>query len=372
MASLPERSYLRRLFITALVVITLVVLWQAVIVFLLLLLAGLLAIVLHAASTPLRNRTRLSERGAVAVTTLFLVSLLALLGWFFAPKLIEQAGQFSEALPSLIAEVRDLAQQVPLAESYLEQLLPEDSQSLEGERGNGQADPNDNGSTNQESIAPDDPVGSAINIVSTVVETTILFLFVVFAALFLALRPQLYKSGILQLVPQAKTQRAEEVIDMTVLTLRHWLLGQLVVMAIVGVLTTLGLWMLGVPLALLLGFIAGILEFVSLLGPITAAVPGILVALAVGPMTAVYAALLYLAIQQLESYAITPLVQQQAVHLPPVLTVTAVVLMHSLFGIVGAFVAVPLVVVLRVLVKMLYVQDVLGKDIKLEGTANNG
>lgn len=371
MAALPERSFLRRLFVTMLMVVAVVVLWRGTTVFLLLFLAGLLAVVLHAASAPLRDRTRLSESAAVAVTAFVLVALLILAGWLFAPRLTEQANEFVQAFPELLTEVRDLAQQVPLLGDYLEQFLPDNAQTPEQDS-NGSAEANNNESSNQDGASLNDAVGPAFEAVASLFKFAIYVLFVVFAALFLAMTPGLYKGGLLQLVPRERTQRAEEVIDITVLTLRHWLLGQLAVMAIVGVLSAFGLWALGVPLALLLGFIAGILEFISLLGPIIAAVPAILVALSVSPTTAVYVALLYFAIQQLESYVITPLVQKRAVHLPPVLTITIVVLMHALFGLVGAFVAVPAAVVLRTLVKMLYVQDELGKEIELEAATNGG
>lgn len=161
-------------------------------------------------------------------------------------------------------------------------------------------------------------------------------------------------------------QRAEEVIDTVVLTLRLWLLGQLVVMVAVGTLSTIGLWLIGVPGALLLGLFAGLLEFVPVIGPLIAAIPAVLVALVESPVTAVYVALLYFGVQQLEEYVITPLAQQRAVHLPPLLTIAAVLIMQILFGILGALVATPLIAALMVLVKMLYLEDVLGKEVELQ------
>jgi predicted PurR-regulated permease PerM len=116
------------------------------------------------------------------------------------------------------------------------------------------------------------------------------------------------------------------------------------------------LWLLGVPAAIALAVIAGVFEFIPIIGPILAAVPGIAIALTVSPLTAVWVTLFYIAIQQMESNVLTPIVMRGAVRLPPALTVLFQTLMAVVFGFLGLLLAVPILAVVMVLVKTLYVE----------------
>ena len=124
-------------------------------------------------------------------------------------------------------------------------------------------------------------------------------------------------------------------------------------------LTGSALAVLGMPLAMSLGVVAGILEFIPVIGPILAAVPGVLLAFSKGPEMALYVTLVYIAVQQIESNVITPLVQRWAVRLPPVIGLLAVVACGLLFGVLGVVFAMPIAVVVMVMVKKLYVEDTL-------------
>jgi predicted PurR-regulated permease PerM len=183
--------------------------------------------------------------------------------------------------------------------------------------------------------------------------------------LYLAAEPELYRKGVLHLVPKKKRERAQEVLNTVGYTLRWWLLGQLVAMSFVFALSWAGLAALGVPLALTLAVISGLLTFIPFLGPIIAAIPAILVALMEGWQLALGVTLLYVVIQNAEGYIITPLVQRQAVELPPALTLTAEILMILLLGFFGLVFAVPLAAATMVAVKMIYVQDILGDEIEV-------
>jgi predicted PurR-regulated permease PerM len=180
--------------------------------------------------------------------------------------------------------------------------------------------------------------------------------------IYFAVHPSLYQRGITLLVSKNKSDRVQQALDASGRTLRYWLLGQAVLMLCVGILTTLGLWLAGVPMAFLLGVIAGLLEFIPLLGSVLGAVPGVLVALTQDPQTVLYAVLVYIVVQQLENQLLAPLVQKKAVHLPPALVILVVVAFGLLFGIPGILVATPMTAVIMVCIKMLYVQDVLGKS----------
>lgn len=116
------------------------------------------------------------------------------------------------------------------------------------------------------------------------------------------------------------------------------------------------------PLALTLGILTGVLNFIPNFGPLIAGVPAVLIALLVSPQTALYTLLLYAVLQALDGYVFTPLVDRRSVELPPVLTISAQVLLGVLVGIVGVMLASPLTAALIVIVRMLYVEDALGDE----------
>ena len=187
-------------------------------------------------------------------------------------------------------------------------------------------------------------------------------LILVFIGLYLAAAPRTYRNGLLRLVPARGRQRAAEVLRALGITLQWWLIGTFVKMVVVGVAITVGLLMLDIPLALALGLLAFLLEFIPYLGPTLASIPALLIALAVGPVEAGYVLLLYGAVQAVEGYVVAPLIDQRSVHLPPALAIVTQVLLAVALGALGAVFATPLAAVAMVLVKMLYIEDQLGES----------
>lgn len=195
-------------------------------------------------------------------------------------------------------------------------------------------------------------------------------LVIVFIGLYFAYDPHLYHDGFAQCLPARKRARAREVLQGIEHALQRWLLGKIVSMTIVGVLTGIGLWGLGIPLALTLGIIAGLLAFIPNFGPVMSVIPAVLLGLLQGPMMALYVLALYSAVQLVESYLITPIIQSWAVSLPPVLLITFQVLMGVLAGSLGLIFATPLLVALIVVVEMLYIQDHLGEQVEVAGNSD--
>jgi predicted PurR-regulated permease PerM len=183
---------------------------------------------------------------------------------------------------------------------------------------------------------------------------------VVFLGLYLAVEPEPYLRGLERLLPIPRRARFREVVAEIGDKLNDWLLGQAVQMALVGTVTGVGLWMLGLPGALPLGIAAGLLDFVPYLGPVAAFIPAALVAVGEGPSMVGAVLVLYLAVQMVESYLIAPLVQRSSVSLPPALTILAQVLAGFAAGLPGVLVATPLAAAAMVVVRMLYIEDVLG------------
>jgi predicted PurR-regulated permease PerM len=143
-------------------------------------------------------------------------------------------------------------------------------------------------------------------------------------------------------------------------TLQSWLVAKLFEMLLIGGLTTLGLWLLGIELALVLGLIAGLLSFIPNIGPVLSVIPAVLLASLEGTRTMLYVVGLYTIVQALESYVFTPWMQQRIVSVPPALTISMQLLFGLLAGTLGLLLATPLVAVGMVLVRMLYVEDILG------------
>ena len=179
---------------------------------------------------------------------------------------------------------------------------------------------------------------------------------VVFVGFFLAFDPETYRRGILLLAPPQHRVRAAELLRNCVEKLWWWTLGRLVAMAIVGLATAIGLKLLGIPLALSLGVVAGLVSFVPTIGAVLAIVPALLVAFQQGPWAPVYVLALYLAIQAIENHLITPIVQQQATSVPPLIVVISQVLMGLLVGIIGVAIATPLSALVIELVRDTYVE----------------
>lgn len=194
--------------------------------------------------------------------------------------------------------------------------------------------------------------------------------FVLFLAIYVGAGAEMYRVGMLALVPRRRRARWEEVLDTCANGLRRWLVMQLIAMLAIGSVTTVVLLVIGVRSALPLGILAGLLEFVPTVGPILSAIPAVGMAFVDSPEKAVIVALAYVAIQFLENHLLIPLLMKEGVDLPPVLTILMQATMALVFGVVGLFVAVPLLVLATILVKLLYVEDVLGETTTLPFTGH--
>ncbi len=347
---LDARPTLIRAFIYTSVILVLLLLWFALDVLLLIFAAILLAVFLRGLSDWLSERTSLSPGWSLALVVLALLILLVSSTWLLAPTVGRQARQLATQLPAAMTHVRERIQQYTLGQQLVEQ-APSPGDILE-EQGR--------------------LVERATGLFSTTLGTLANIIIILFVGLYLAVNPKLYTRGIERLIPIGRRRRAREVLFTLGYTLRKWLLGQLFSMTVVGVLMTVGYWIIGIPLALVLGILAGLLEFIPTFGPILSVLPALALSLLASPTQALYVVLLYTVVQMVESYLLTPLVQQRAVELPPAITIVALVVLGELLGFLGLLLATPIAAVALVLVKMLFVEDVLGDrsiDVKGEDEA---
>lgn len=332
--------YTRLVLLITLIVSLVLLLWYAVDVFLLIFAGVLLAIFLRALSDWLTQHSPLSGGWSLAVVVLVLISVIGLFGWLLAPRLAEQIDELSQTLPRSIQNLSQSVERYGWGRRILDR------------------------TPSFEDLMPDksDVLAKATGVFSTTFGVIVNAVVILFVGLYLAVNPKLYKDGFVSLFPLRKRQRTCEVLDAVGSTLRWWLLGKVIAMILIGILTTAGLWLLDVPLALTFGVLSAIFTFVPNVGPPLAILPAILLALTASPTRALYVLLLYLLIQTVESYLLTPVLQQRVVSLPPALTISAQILMAVLLGGLGLALATPLTAIALVLVKMLYVEDVLEAD----------
>lgn len=333
--------FLKRLLVVLLVVALAWLAWQLRFVLLLAFGSVLLAIIIRTAANGICRRTPLPETLVYPLVTILLLGIPVFALWKFGSDISQQANLISEAIPDAIDRVETL-----LAGTGITGL---DAESL------------------REELSASQAYTTISGMVMTGADALTNIALVLAGGIYLAANPSLYRAGLLKLLPRRSRDNADLAMSEAGTALGLWLKGRLLAMILVGVLTGLGLWAIGVPSYLALGLLAGLLEFIPFIGPIIAAIPAILLALLGDPVDALWVAGLFLLIQQLEGNAITPLIQQHAVDLPPALLIFAVLGFGTLFGIVGILLAAPLTVVLFIFVKRLYVREYLDTPTPIPG-----
>lgn len=304
--------------------------------------AILLAIFLHGLANISRRYLRLSEGYSVLLVSFILVVILASSASLLAPSVAEQVRNLREDLPKSLQNVVAYLSNFSWGRLILEQ-MPTGGEIVD--------------KVNNSSVLS--RVGTFFS--STLGAITNIALMILLA-IYLASEPKTYIKGFTKLFPQERRRRVREILYEIGETLSWWLIGKGASMLFIGVLTWIGLSIMGVPLALTLGLIAGLLSFVPNFGPIFSAVPAILLAFIDSPISALYVLGLFVGVQLIESNLVTPLIERRTVELPPVLTIVSQLALAIIFGAVGLILATPILAVVMVLVQTLYIQDVLGDE----------
>lgn len=339
---ISDAAFARRAFIAAAAAVAAAIaflLLVRVTVPLVLIFAGLLlSVFFRGLADPIRRRTGMSSVAAVLVVVALLSALLALFVWLAGPSLAQQVDELQRSLPQALGQLRERLAGYAwgrrlLGEASVEQLAG-DGQMLQ------------------------EATGFASRTLGAVLGALGGLFVVFFLGIFIAAEPGYYRRGVLRLFPPDRRERAGEVMDRVDSILRWWLIGRAISMAAVGVLVWLGLTLLGMPLALAFGVLAGLLDFIPYFGPIIAAVPAVLVALLEGPVQGLYVAGLYVAVQSIENWVVAPLVERNVVRLPPALTLAAQVVLGVVAGIVGAAFASPIVAAGMALVNATWVERI--------------
>lgn len=185
-----------------------------------------------------------------------------------------------------------------------------------------------------------------------------ILLVLVLTGMFLV-NPNAYRKVFVRLFPSFYRRRVEGILDQCELSLERWVSGAFLAVCVVGLMSLIGLSLLGVKAALALGVLAGFMNLIPNLGPTMSVVPAMAIALLDNPWKPVFVLILYFVIQQVESNFITPIVMAHQVSLLPAVTLISQLFFVTFFGFLGLFLALPLTVVAKIWVQEVLVKDVL-------------
>ncbi|WP_299465097.1 AI-2E family transporter [uncultured Gimesia sp.] len=356
----------------------LVITWEIVLT---LFLAVLFGVFLNHASLKVSEWLSLSRKGSLAAVVVVLLCAFVGVNAFFFTEINQQIEQADQEIDQGAKKVQQWARQYTSVKSVIES-TPFLVQILQSDRsGQSQYTAQSDRQTaekNQQDKTPSDdqsaqskpslsslpqPAKQAVSLVGQMFRTTfgliVNSLLIFFVGLFLAVSPQAYRDGTVLLVPPARRERIRDLMNQLSDTLWHWLVGRFASMLITGLGAAVLLFLIGVPMAGTLGVITGLLTFIPNIGSLIAFFLAILVALSSSPTTAALVVPTYAVLQLVESYLVTPIIQQKQVSLPPALLISFQAIMGVLFGFLGAAVASPLLAASKVVVEELYVNDYL-------------
>jgi len=275
------------------------------------------------------NRRHIPRWLAVLMLYLIAFGILSGLGYLISQPLVAQIGQLLDRLPHYIQQIENWAQQ---AQGALNQLpggttLPQQLGNL------------------LDNITPyilDIPT-TIISIVSAVIITLIM-------ALFWTAYTDGLREFILSFFPPHLRVTGARVFNEISIRLGGYVRGVVINMFVIGTLSGVAVWLLGLPFALLLGVFAGLTEFIPLVGPFLGAAPAVIIGLTISPTRGLIVAVVYFLIQEFEGHTLVPLVMNRAVKLRPLTIVVALAIGTLLRGLEGALLAVPAAAVIQVLI----------------------
>lgn len=288
--------------------------------------AVLIAVILHGLAALVTRTVKLPHWAALIAVIGTMIACATCAGVLAGPGLGDQADKLRMALIGQAGRLQDTFSRSVWGRMMLEQMPA----SIGGGRHDGGFG------------VPDGLAGSIAGVLGNAAAGFTSIVVVLIASVYLAASPATYVNGALRLVPHRHRPSAVEFALTASAALWAWSAGQALAMLLVGVLSSVGLWVIGVPLAMVLGVLAGLTNFVPYLGALIGAVPAIVIAFSVGPRQGLETIALYLVIQGIEGNLIEPLIQRRAVDLPPALTILSQTAFGIMLGIPGLMFATPI------------------------------
>ncbi|GAB4380398.1 MAG: AI-2E family transporter [Elainellaceae cyanobacterium] len=323
-------------------IISLYIMWEIRQLLLLLFVAVVFATALNRL---VRQAQRLGiQRGvAAAVSVIAVLSLLVLFAALIVPPFLDQFQQLTLLVP---AGFRQL-------EEWIRQLIAR----FAGETGD--LVPSVGDLANQVQPLASGLANNVFRLFSGFINLTGGVLFVVIFTIMLLINPQAYRRGFIQLFPAFYRRRSDQILTLCEADLVNWIIGTLFNMVVIGLISGIALWILGVRLVLANALLAGLMEAIPNLGPFLSTLAPASIALLDSPLKAIAVVIAYFLIQQLEQFLLVPVVMGQQVSLLPAVTLLAQIAFASFFGFLGLFLAIPLVIIVRILLREILIRDVL-------------
>ena len=287
-----------------------------------------------------------------ALGTLIVFAGLALIlivaGYSMGSVVESQVRGLIESAPTLLSDAQDQIAQLQSTLGLESGLLPDPQQLMDSAR----------------NLLSGDTFSTFVSVSAGVANVFSFLVVILIATIFTVAWPAPLVNGFVALWPAGRRGRVREILGELYKTVQRWFLGQLTSMTIIGMLFTVALFLIGIPFALLLGILSGLLAFIPFVGPFISIIPPILLALAQDPILALWVLLAYAVVQFIEGNVIQPVVMNRAVSLHPTVIVFALLIMSTLFGFVGLLLAIPLIAALQVLVRELWIErmDSMGTD----------
>ena len=315
----------------------------------------LLGVALHAMTNQLGRVVRLPHVLRLTIVCVVLAGLLSGVIFLGGATIARQATALSDTLKSQLVNVKAFLEKNGVDTSFLEL----------GSSGTAPAAP----STEPTPAKPDAPathnlpsagaiassggaiVSQTLKLLLGTVSAVGNFFIVLFLGLAFAAQPDVYRRGLLFMAPARHRARATVIVDRISETLERWLMAQLLTMAAVFLVTWIGLMLIGIQSAFILGIQAGLLAFIPTVGALIAGLIVVLASLASGWVAAASALVLFLGVHALESYVLTPIIQRQALEIPPATLFAFQILLGVVFGIWGLALALPLIAIAKVMIE---------------------
>lgn len=324
--------------VTLALVILVTMVWYAIDAFLLFFAATLVAILLRGVSKFLARLIGVSERWSMAGTVVILLTIIGLIGWFLGTRIESQVDHITQAVEKGFRHFEEMLGQTSWGSQWLAQPGGALNHVFSGD-----------------SI---DKLGTAF---FSYVVAPVDFVLILFLGFYFAIDHERYINGMVCLIPPDHRPRTRMVIAALGRTLGWWLVGRLLSMVEIAVVTSIALWLVGVPMPFALGLLTGVMNFVPNVGPIVATALAALVALTVSPTLAAFAVLTQVVVGGFDGFVVTPLIQQRTASIPAGLVLGSQLLAGFLMGPLGLFLATPMAAAAVVLVQKVYLQDVLGE-----------
>jgi predicted PurR-regulated permease PerM len=312
----------------------------------------LLGVALNAMTNLLGRVVRLSHALRLTIVCLTLAAMLSGIVFLGGTTIAQQATVLSNTIKSQLVSVKAFLERNGIDTSYFD--LGSQAETPAGSSSS-QAAPGAAPARNYPSAGAIASSGGAIvsqtlKLLLGTVSAVGNFFIVLFLGLAFAAQPAVYRNGLLFMAPAKHRARVTVIVDRIGETLERWLLAQILTMAAVFLVTWIGLEIIGIQSSFILGIQAGLLAFVPTVGAIIAGLIVVLASLASGWVAALSALILFLGVHALESYVLTPIIQRQALDIPPATLFAFQILLGIVFGIWGLALALPLMAVAKVMI----------------------